>query len=129
MTGNVDRAGVSYPAVGLTLDALARDAARAGGLRRDDVWPGDVLLVETRNSSYAIDVLDRGAFAVSGGWFHRNGIARGVVGIAGCTWGGHAILTDMLAAPGMFLEFDNGVRTTRIRNARVAGRRGPAAFN
>ena len=38
--------------------------------------------------------------------------------VAGCTWGGSAILTRMIAAPGMFLEFGNRVRTTRIREVR-----------
>jgi hypothetical protein len=42
-----------------------------------------------------------------------------VVRILGCTWGGRAILTDMLAAPGMFIEFDNGVQTTRIQHVRL----------
>jgi len=37
------------------------------------------------------------------------------VRVAGCTFGGSVLLTRMLAAPGMFLEFDNHVRTTRIR--------------
>ena len=39
--------------------------------------------------------------------------------IAGCTWGGAVIHTRLLAAVGMFLEFDNGVRTTRIREAQL----------
>ena len=38
--------------------------------------------------------------------------------LAGCTWGGSALLTRMIAAPGMFLEFGNRVRTTRIREVR-----------
>jgi hypothetical protein len=38
--------------------------------------------------------------------------------VLGCTWGGSALMTRMIAAPGMFLEFDNRVRTTRIREVR-----------
>ena len=38
--------------------------------------------------------------------------------VIGCTWGGSAVLTRMIAAPGMFLEFDNRVRTTRIKEVR-----------
>ena len=39
--------------------------------------------------------------------------------VLGCTWGGRAILTEMIAAPGMFIEFDNGVQTTRVREVKV----------
>jgi len=35
--------------------------------------------------------------------------------------GGHALLTDHVAAPGLFLELSNGVRTTRILNVRRIG--------
>ena len=38
--------------------------------------------------------------------------------VIGCTWGGSAVLTRMIAAPGMYLEFDNRVRTTRIKEVR-----------
>ncbi len=41
------------------------------------------------------------------------------VRVVGCTWGGSAILLRMVAAPGMCIEFDNGVRTTRAREVRV----------
>ena len=43
----------------------------------------------------------------------------GIVGINGCTWGGSVIHSDILAAPGLFLEFANGVTTTRIRSVFV----------
>jgi hypothetical protein len=39
--------------------------------------------------------------------------------IRGCTWGGSAIATDLLAASGLFLEFGNGVVTTAIGAFRV----------
>jgi hypothetical protein len=41
------------------------------------------------------------------------------VGVSGCTWGQQAILTGMIAAPGMCVEFDNGVRTTRVREVQL----------
>jgi hypothetical protein len=39
-----------------------------------------------------------------------------VVRINGCTWGGRAICEEIIAAPGLFLEFANGVTTTRIKS-------------
>ena len=41
------------------------------------------------------------------------------VRVNGCTFGGSAIKTDIVAAPGLFMEFDTLVCTTRIRAARL----------
>jgi hypothetical protein len=59
-----------------------------------------------------------GTYQVAGGWFAAEGCDNSRVRILGCTWGGHAIHTGLVAAPGMYLEFSNGVRTTRIRDVR-----------
>ncbi len=56
---------------------------------------------------------------MSGGWFAAHGEEDRDVRIAGCTWGGAVIHTRLVAAIGMFLEFDNGVRTTRIRDVKL----------
>jgi hypothetical protein len=97
-----------------TLDRLVESADAIDGLRASDVKPGDWVVVRTRNSVYSIAVLNKDRYRVTGGWF-KNGPEGAEVGIAGCTWGGAAIHTRVIAATGMFLEFDNGVRTTRIR--------------
>jgi hypothetical protein len=57
-------------------------------------------------------------FDAEGGWFTRESRSGLGLRVAGCTWGGSALLTCMIAAPGMFLEFANHVRTTRIREVR-----------
>ena len=58
----------------------------------------------------------------AGGWFEREGRGMVAVEILGCTAGGHAIFTDHIAVPGLFIEFADGLRTTRIRNVRrIAG--------
>jgi len=105
--------------VGRTLDRLTAHARDVQGVRREDLQAGDWIVVYTRNSVYTLAVIGNGRFQVSGGWFAREGCACHAVGVAGCTWGGHALLTAMVAAPGMCLEFDNGVRTTRIREVRT----------
>lgn len=89
------------------------------GIRRNEISFGDRLLISTRNSVYSVLPLGDGTFNVSGGWFQRNGEAPMAMAIAGCTWGGSAIAVDWVAVPGMFLEFGNGVRTTRIREVRL----------
>ncbi len=59
--------------------------------------------------------LDDGNFVVEGGWFSRKGGAPSRVGVVGCSFGGSAVWSQVVAAPGLFLEFGNGVRTTRIQ--------------
>jgi len=76
-------------------------------------------VVRTRNSTYAMRALGRNHFAVSGGWFEMNGGSPQVAQVNGCTWGGSAIRCDLVASPGLFLEFGNGVKTTRIRSVKL----------
>jgi hypothetical protein len=90
----------------------------ADAVRRSDLAWGDALFVATRNSTYCINPAPRGWF-VWGGWFARHGATPAVVGINGCTWGGSVLHSDLLAAPGLFLEFANGVTTTRIRHVHI----------
>ena len=106
-------------ALSRTLGRLASCAAETDSLRERDLAVGDWVLVRTRNSLYVLGFLGGGAYQVSGGWFDRHGSGPAVVRVNGCTWGGHAILTGMVAAPGMFIEFDNGLGTTRIQGVRL----------
>jgi hypothetical protein len=87
-------------------------------VRRSDLSWGDSLFVSTKNSIYCINPAIRGWF-VWGGWFERHGDVPAIVGINGCTWGGSVLHSDILAAPGLFLEFANGVTTTRIRHVHL----------
>jgi len=99
-----------------TLDRIVETAEQISGIRVDDVQPGDWVVVRTKNSKYSLAVIGDGMYRVSGGWFAANKEEDRDVHIAGCTWGGAVIHTRLVAAVGMFLEFDNGVRTTRIHD-------------
>jgi hypothetical protein len=99
-----------------TLEARTMDADRLEAVRKNDLLSGDSVLVQTKNSVYAIRALGEGLYEVSGGWFDRHGGSAQVVSINGCTWGGSAIKQDIVAARGLFLEFGNRVVTTRIRD-------------
>jgi hypothetical protein len=124
-----------------SLDRLASAAAVVDGVRVGDLEPGDCLFVKTRNSVYALRLNADGTFDAEGGWFSRqdasgespespgsatSGLPAEAAAektgrrrrVLGCTWGGSALMTRMIAAPGMFLEFDNRVRTTRISEVR-----------
>jgi hypothetical protein len=102
-----------------TLDAIVRHGSEVNSVGKKDVGLGDYIVIETRNSSYTMMVLGDNNYSVSGGWFDRQGLSPMRVSINGCTWGGTAIKHDIVAAPGLFLEFSNQVKTTRIQQVRV----------
>jgi hypothetical protein len=104
---------------GRTLDRLAHQAAIIDGVRARDVEAGDWIVIRTKNSIYSLYSLGDGRYRVAGGWFTLHGCDNRAVRVAGCTWGGCAIHTGLVAAPGMWLEFANGVRTTCIREVRL----------
>lgn len=101
-----------------SLDRLASAGAWVDGIREADLQPGDLVIVRTKNSTYALRAHGDGTFDATGGWFVEHAGTGERLRIAGCTWGGTSLLTRMVAAPGMFLEFANRVRTTRIQEVR-----------
>ena len=113
---------------GRPLVELAARAERLPAILKADLRCGDWIVVTTRNSIYWLCVLPDRSFTVAGGWFDRNGVSPQRVGINGCTFGGSAIKTDIVAAPGLFLEFDNSVTTTRIREARLVRGEEPTRY-
>jgi len=102
-----------------TLDAIIEQASWPGAVRKSDLSCGDWVVIATKNSVYSICVLGEGLYSVSGGWFDRQGLSPLKTTINGCTWGGSAIRDDIVAAPGLCVEFGNQVMTTRIRQVRV----------
>jgi hypothetical protein len=107
------------PLKAIPIDDLAEAAEVVGGVRRQDIEHGDRIIVSTKNSVYSLIARVDGSFEVSGGWFEREGEGTVAVEILGCTAGGHALFTDHIAAPGLFMEFADGLRTTRIRTVRL----------
>jgi len=97
-----------------TLDAIVGHVEHLESVRKADLELGDQVFVTTRNSTYAIHVLQEDLYSVSGGWFDRKGLSPSKVAINGCTWGGQAIKWDIVAACGLHLEFGNQVVTSRI---------------
>lgn len=102
-----------------TLGAIVDHSQQLEPVRKSDLSTGDWMVVTTRNSTYSLCYLGKDLYAVSGGWFDRQLSAPPTVSVNGCTWGGSAIKSDILAAPGLFLEFGNRVRTTRIQAVEV----------
>ena len=102
-----------------TLSAIVDHSQQIEPVRKKDLSNGDWIVVKTRNSTYSICAVGPELYTVSGGWFDRQSSAPFTVAVNGCTWGGSAIKSDILAAPGLFLEFANRVRTTRIQQVDV----------
>jgi hypothetical protein len=102
-----------------TLGAIVDHCERLDAVHKKDLELGDRLVVTTRNSTYSIHCFQQGIYTVSGGWFDRHGMSPVEIAINGCTWGGHAIKEDLLAACGLHLEFENKVVTSRILKFQV----------
>jgi len=102
-----------------TVQAIVQQARRARPVRKVDLQSGDCILITTENSIYSIRVLEDSTYSIRGGWFDRQGMSPIQISIAGCTWGGTVIRSDILAARGLHLEFGNRVVTSRIQEFHV----------
>ena len=102
-------------ALARTVDRLVEQTRCSESVPRSELQRGDCVIVTTENSIYVIRVLDGSNYAISGGWFDRQGLSPAQTSIAGCTWGGSAIKRDTVATCGLRLEFGNRVVTSRIR--------------
>ncbi len=101
--------------VGLSLDKIIERSNDLKVAYKSELEFGDFLIVSTRNSSYYINVLGFDSYLVIGGWFSKKGLSPIKTTIAGCTWGGHILKTDIIAACGLRLEFDNQIVTSKIK--------------
>lgn len=104
---------------GMTLETLVEHLPRLKRIKRGDLTFADRMIVRTLNSEYDLLVIEPDTFLVSGGWFDRQQLSPHRVKINGCTWGGAMICLDILAAPGMCIEFNNNVLTSPIREVVV----------
>ncbi len=104
---------------GPDLITLIERSRQLQGVQRADLRAGDLVLVATRNSVYALRVLDQATYLVSGGWFDHQGLAPLRTTVAGCTWGGCILKSDVVAVCGMCLEFGNRVVTSTIQKVCV----------
>jgi hypothetical protein len=104
---------------GVSLESLTAMSKAIHGVWKDDVEMGDRLVVETRNSTYVLEALGDSVFVVSGGWFDRTPRDAREVRIVGCNWGGSCVDVRLAAAPGLCLEFSNGVVTSPVRRVAV----------
>lgn len=105
--------------VGITLDSITRNAHLYPQVRKDDVFPGDWVIIRTLRSEYVLRALGDGLYEVRGGWFDAKGYSPMITGVAGATWGGNAIMPGLLAACGLRVEFRNRLITSPVRSVVV----------
>jgi len=99
----------------LLLDNIIEVSEKLPQIKKREVKPGDWVFVKTMNSTYRIKADKNKEYIISGGWFEKNGLNNFRTNINGCTWGGSAIKTDVLAACGLSIEFGNRLKTSRIK--------------
>jgi len=99
----------------MTIDKCVEQVPQMKSIRRGDLRFADRMVVTTQNSEYDLVMIEDDTFLVAGGWFDREHLSPHRVRINGCTWGGSMICLDILAAPGMCMEFNNRVMTSAIR--------------
>ncbi len=102
-----------------TLGAIVDQADQLELVLKEDLYFGDWVRVTTLDAIYSIHVLEGGLYAVSGGWFDRQGLSPCKTTINGCTWGGSAIKVDIVAALGLHLEFGNRLLSSPIQKVEV----------
>ena len=102
-----------------TVNAILDQSRLFRAVQKSELRRGDRVFVATENSVYWIHVLGDFTYRIQGGWFDRHGLSPIRLSISGCTWGGSVIKHDIIAAPGLRLEFGNRVVTSRIREVRV----------
>lgn len=105
--------------LGASLSGLTGVAHLFPHIRKDDLSPGDFVIIQTVKSKYTIHVLDGGLYEARGGWFDKKGFAPLRIGVAGATWGGSAIMPEVLAACGMRVEFRNRLITSPVQSITV----------
>jgi hypothetical protein len=101
--------------IGKTLDGLVRGLEHHSLVRKSDLHPGDRILIRTARSEYRLRVVGDGLYSVNGGWFDKKDLGTVTIGITGATWGGSAIMPQVLAACGMRVEFKNRLVTSPVR--------------
>jgi hypothetical protein len=100
----------------VSLEVMTRTAHLFPQLRKDSLRPGDWVIIRTMKSEYRLKVLGGALYEARGGWFDKIGNAPMIIGVAGATWGGSAIMPQVLAACGMRMEFNNRLITSPVQS-------------
>lgn len=105
--------------IAATLFGITENVHRFPQLRKDELCTGDWVIVRTVRSVYTLHIIGRGLVEARGGWFDKKGYAPMRIGVSGATWGGSAIMPNVLAACGLRIEFQNRMVTSPVHSITV----------
>jgi len=101
--------------VAATLDRMSRASTLHKKVMREDLKPGDWIIVRTHSSEYRLQMLKNGMVHATGGWFDKKGFTPAIIGVSGATWGGSCYLPGVFVAVGLRLEFRNRLITSPVK--------------
>ena len=102
-----------------TLERITYCAPLYPQVGKNQIAPGDWIVIRTVKSVYSLRALGNGLFEARGGWFDKKGFSPMTIGVAGATWGGSAIMPQVLAACGLRVEFSNRLITSPVQTIEV----------
>ena len=105
--------------IAATLNSITECAHLYPQVKKDELHKGDWVVIHTVKSVYTLHVLGDCLYEAKGGWFDKKGCTPMKIGVAGATWGGSAIMPQVLAACGMRVEFRNRLITSEVKSILV----------
>ncbi|NGP78003.1 hypothetical protein G3570_15240 [Balneolaceae bacterium YR4-1] len=103
----------------MELSNLIKKVDGLPALYKSDIRAGDHVRIKTRNSTYCLRVLENDTYLVEGGRFDRKKESPLQMSITGCGLGGAFVKTDLVAACGLNIEFENRVITSTVMSFAV----------
>lgn len=98
----------------MELSKLIKKVDELPALYKSDIRAGDRVRIKTQNSTYCLRVLENNTYMVEGGRFDRKKESPLQMSITGCGLGGTFVKTDLVAACGLSIEFENRVITSTV---------------
>ncbi|MDX1585395.1 MAG: hypothetical protein R3222_01575 [Balneolaceae bacterium] len=98
----------------MDLSQFTKEVNEQPALYKSDIEVGDHVQIRTQNSTYCLRVLENDTYMVEGGRFDRKKMSPLEMTITGCGLGGTFVKTDLVAACGLNIEFENRIITSTV---------------
>lgn len=98
----------------MELSNFTKEVNELPALYKSDIQAGDHVRIKTQNSTYRLRVLENDTYMVEGGRFDRKKMSPLKMTITGCGLGGTFVKTDLVAACGLNIEFENRIITSTV---------------
>ena len=98
----------------MVLSSFTKKVNDLPALYKSEIGAGDHIRVKTQNSTYSLRVLGNDKYIVEGGRFDKKQVSPLEMTITGCGLGGTFVKTDLVAACGLSIEFENRIITSTV---------------